>query len=112
MPKKSAKPSTRAQTPTANMNSIAQWYALTRTDLKKELIEEFIEKGKRANFLTYEEIIAFGDKNHLAESEINEILKTLEKEHIDLIMQDELEGEAGLDGLEEETEGARLGCQN
>jgi len=79
------------------------------TDLKKELIEELIEKGKRANFLTYEEIIEFGDKNHLSEQEINEILRTLEKEHIDLIMQDELEGEAAsLDGLEDETEGARL----
>ncbi len=79
------------------------------TDLKKELIEELIEKGKRANFLTYEEIIEFGDKNHLVESEINEILRTLDKEHIDLIMQDELENEvASLDGIEEEGEGARL----
>ena len=77
--------------------------------LKKNLLKSLIEKGKRANFLTYEEIIEFGDKNHLVESEINEILRTLEKEHIDLIMQDELEGEtASLDGLEEETEGARL----
>ena len=79
------------------------------TDLKKELIEELIEKGKRANFLTYEEIIEFGDKNHLSEVEINDILRTLEKEHIDLIMQDELESEAAsLSGLEEEAEGARL----
>ena len=78
-------------------------------DLKKELIEELIEKGKRANFLTYEEIIEFGDKNHLNETEINEILRTLEKEHIDLIMQDELDGEAAsLTGLEDEAEGARL----
>ena len=45
----------------------------------------------------------------LTEQEINEILRTLEKEHIDLIMQDELEGEAAsLDGLEDEAEGARL----
>ncbi len=79
------------------------------TDLKKELIEELIEKGKRANFLTYEEIIEFGDKNHLLETEINEILRTLEKEHIDLIMQDEMNSEvASLEGLEEEGEGARL----
>ena len=79
------------------------------TDLKKELIEELIEKGKRANFLTYEEIIEFGDKNHLVEQEINEILKTLEKEHIDLIMQDELETEAAsLEGMDDEGEGARL----
>ena len=79
------------------------------TDLKKELIEELVEKGKRANFLTYEEILEFGDKNHLVEQEINEILRTLEKEHIDLIMQDELETEAAsLEGLDDEGEGARL----
>lgn len=79
------------------------------TDLKKELIEELIEKGKRANFLTYEEVIEFGDKNHLAEAEINDILRTLEKEHIDLIMQDELESEAAsLSALDDEAEGARL----
>ena len=59
-----------------------------------------VEKGKRANFLTYEEVIEFGDKNHLIEQETNDILRTLEKEHIDLIMQDELEGEAAsLEGI-------------
>ncbi len=78
------------------------------TDLKKELTEELIEKGKRTNFLTYEEIIEFGDKNHLSEQEINDILKTLEREHIDLIMQDELDVEAGSLVLEDEAEGARL----
>ena len=79
------------------------------TDLKKELIDELVEKGKRANFLTYEEIIEFGDKNHLSEQDINDILRTLEKEHIDLIMQDELDSEAAsLAGIEEETEIARL----
>jgi RNA polymerase primary sigma factor len=107
-PKKTVKTSARTQ-PAAPEHELDR--AVVRpntTDLKKELIEELVEKGKRANFLTYEEIIAFGDKNHLVESEINEILKTLEKEHIDLIMQDELEGEASsLEGLEE-TEGARL----
>lgn len=78
-------------------------------DLKKELTEELIEKGKRANFLTYEEVIEFGDKNHLSEAEINDILRTLEKEHIDLIMQDELENEAAsLSGLDDEAESARL----
>jgi RNA polymerase primary sigma factor len=108
-PKKTVKTSARTQ-PAAPEHELDR--AVVRpntTDLKKELIEELVEKGKRANFLTYEEIIAFGDKNHLVESEINEILKTLEKEHIDLIMQDELEGEASsLEGLEDETEGARL----
>jgi RNA polymerase primary sigma factor len=78
------------------------------TDLKKELIDELVEKGRRATFLTYEEVIEFGDKNHLSEQETNEILRTLEKEHIDLVMQDELEGANILEGLEETEEGGHL----
>lgn len=106
-PKKAAKPA-RTQTPTPDHEFDKPVVRPSSTDLKKELVEELVEKGKRANFLTYEEIIAFGDKNHLTEAEINEILRTLEKEHIDLIMQDELEGEAALEGLDDESEGARL----
>lgn len=82
------------------------------TDLKKELIEELIEKGKRANFLTYEEIIEFGDKNHLAETEINDILRTLEKEHIDLIMQEELEGASSLVETGEDEAPGKIGAQS
>lgn len=107
-PKKTSKPATRPQAPAPEHEFDRPVVRPSSTDLKKELIEELVEKGKRANFLTYEEIIAFGDKNHLTEAEINDILRTLEKEHIDLIMQDELEGEAGIEGLDEETEGARL----
>lgn len=108
-PEKTKKHTERVAHPAAEHEFDRPVVRPSSTDLKKELIEELIEKGKRANFLTYEEIIAFGDKNHLTETEINEILRTLEKEHIDLIMQDELEGEASsLEGLEEESEGARL----
>ena len=60
-------------------------------DLKKEHIEEFIEKGKKINFLTYEEVIEFADKNHLLEQETNDLLRTLEKENVELITQEELE---------------------
>jgi len=60
-------------------------------DHKKELIEEFIEKGKRNSILTYEEIIEFCDKNHLVELETNELLRTLEKENVELVTQEELE---------------------
>jgi RNA polymerase primary sigma factor len=75
------------------------------TDLKKELIEELIERGRKGAFLTYEEIIEFSDKNHLSEQETNEIMRTLEKEHIDLVMQDEIESErSSLESLEEDEE--------
>ncbi len=109
--KKSAKATPAAQQEESEIGQqiIIPTLASTSTDLKKELIEELIEKGKRANFLTYEEIIEFGDKNHLNETEINDILRLLEKEHIDLVMQDELEGEsASLQDLDEVSEGARL----
>src|SRR3984885_8450586 len=57
------------------------------SDLKKELIEELVEKGKRANFLTYEE-------------------------HIDLIMQEELENDATLDQTGEDDAENRLGAKS
>ena len=78
-------------------------------DLKKELIEEFIEKGKRHNVITYEEVIEFGDKNHLSEQETNDLLRQVEREGIELIMQEELEGSAHLeDEIEKEQEAPRI----
>lgn len=72
-------------------------------DLKKELIEEFIEKGKKNNFLTYEEVIEFSDKNHLQEQETNDLLRSLERENVELITQEELEStHEGLDDYEKE----------
>lgn len=104
-----SKPGVKKATAPARTVTTEKAVSKGSVDLKKELTEELIEKGKRANFLTYEEIIEFGDKNHLTEAEINDILRTVEKEHIDLIMQDELESEAAsLSGLDDEAEGARL----
>jgi len=74
-------------------------------DLKAEMIAELTERGKKNGFMTYEEIIEFSEKNNLSEVETNDILRRLEKEHVDVIMQEELEGGgAGLDeyGVEEE----------
>jgi len=78
-------------------------------DLKKELVEELMERGRKIGFLTYEEVIEFSDRNHLVESETNDLLKQCEREHIDLIMQDELEdrGLNELTKLEGEEEAGR-----
>ena len=78
-------------------------------DLKKEVIEEFVEKGKQAGVLTYEELIEFGDKHQLTEAETNEMLKTFEREHVDLITQEEFDKtQNSLDDFQEEEEiGAR-----
>lgn len=77
----------------------------SNVDLKKELIDELIEKGKRSGVITYEEVIEFSEKNHFLEAETNDLLRQIEREHIDLVMQEELDGEEGsglgLDGEEE-----------
>lgn len=75
-------------------------------DLKEELIEGLLDKGRRAGVISYEEVMDFSDRNHLAEAEINDLLKLFEKENIELVMHDELEASMGeLDDFEKE-EGA------
>jgi len=81
----------------------------TTLDLKKELIEEFINKGKKNNIITYEEVIEFGDENNLSESETNNLLRRIEQEHIELVMQKELEGnEEGKESLADEETSPRV----
>jgi len=79
-------------------------------DLKKELIDELLEKGRKAGFLTYEEIIEFSDRNHLGEQETNDLLKQCEREHIDMVMQEEMEGHeaTALTKVEGEEEAGRV----
>lgn len=62
-----------------------------------ELLETLLEKGRRGGVLTYEEIMAFGERNHLGEAEINEIFKVVDKENIEMVMQAELEADADLE---------------
>lgn len=68
----------------------------------QELVEAFVEKGKRAGALSYEELMEFCDHNHLTEPETNELLKALEKENVELLMQEELESETSLEDYEKE----------
>ena len=41
--------------------------------------------------LSYEELIAFGDKNNVTDAEITDILRVLERENVELVTQEELE---------------------
>ncbi|MBT3455962.1 RNA polymerase sigma factor RpoD [bacterium] len=69
--------------------------ALTKEkhDLEKEIIDGLVERGKKAgNTLSYEEVIEFSTQNHLSDSKTEELLNRLEKEHIELVTQEELEG--------------------
>ena len=60
-------------------------------DLKQDLVDEFIDKGRKNGILTYEELIEFGEKNNLNEQETNDLIRHIEKENIEFIMQEELE---------------------
>ncbi len=71
-------------------------------DLKEEMLEVLLEKGKKQGALSYEEVMEFADKNHLTEVEVNEVFRTFEREHIDLVMQNELEA-SELQEFEEKT---------
>ena len=78
-------------------------------NLHKELIDEFIEKAKTNGILTYKELIEFTDKNHLSEQETATILRTIEKENIELVTQEELDsGELKKDTELEEQETTRI----
>jgi len=63
-------------------------------DLRKELIDELVERGKKAGILSYEEVIEFSDKNNFSEKDTNELLRLLDKEHVELKMQEEIDSDA------------------
>lgn len=72
-------------------------------DLSQELIDVLVERGRRSGMLSYEEFMEFCDKNHLSEVETNDLLKLLEKENIELVMQEEMEADSvGLEPFEKE----------
>jgi RNA polymerase primary sigma factor len=80
----------------------------SNVDLHKEIIEEFIEKCKLSGLLSYEELIAFGDKNNVTDAEVTDILRILEKENVELTTQEELESEDLKKDEFEEIEPSRL----
>lgn len=72
-----------------------------------DLITTLVEKGRQSGVVTYEEFLEFSDTNNLSENEINDILKIFEKENIELVMQNESEGDADLLEYEKEDEDER-----
>ncbi len=72
----------------------------------RETIDELIEKGEKQGFLTYEELMESCEKNQVTEKEANALLRTLEKLHINLIMQEELGATEDINLLEEKDEPA------
>lgn len=89
MNKKVQKSATKTKKSSTSATSTA--YSPT-IDLNKELVEELIERGKRDGVLAYEEIIELGQKHHMNDKDTEELLKVFEKENIELVTQEELEG--------------------
>jgi len=89
MNKKVQKTTSRQKKITATTSGTA--YSAT-IDLNKELVEELLERGKRDGVLSYEEIIELGHKHHLSDKDTEELLKLFEKENIEMITQEEMEG--------------------
>ena len=76
---------------------------------KADLIVEFLDAGKKNSFLTYEEVIEFCEKHQLSEVEANTLMRSIEKKHIDLVMQDEVEGKHNdIEEIEKEEESPRV----
>lgn len=59
-------------------------------DLKKELTEEFVTKAKLNGMITHEEVIEFSEKNQLSEKEMDKLLRTLDKENVELVSPEEI----------------------
>jgi len=72
-----------------------------KSETKVELLEDLLEKGKKNGVIAYEEVIEFGEKNQFTEQEVNDLLRLFEKEHIELVMQEELEASKEFQNFEE-----------
>ncbi len=76
-----------------------------KSEFKKGLIEPLIAKGKKSGFLTYEEVMEFSHKFQLTDVETNNLMRVFDKEHIELLMQEELEANSpDIDGFEKDDE--------
>ena len=56
----------------------------------EEAIKIFLDEGKKNRFVTYESVIEFGDEHKFSEADANKFLKSIEKNNIELVMQDEI----------------------
>lgn len=73
---------------------------------KKELVDNLLERGRKNGYLTYEEVVDFGERTSMTEAEMSDLLKLFEKENVELIVHDELEAATGdIGGFELEETG-------
>lgn len=56
----------------------------------EDAIKAFLDEGKKNRFVTYESVIEFGDEHKFSEADANKFLKSIEKNNIELVMQEEI----------------------
>jgi RNA polymerase primary sigma factor len=72
-------------------------------ELHKNLMNSFVEKSIRSGAITYEEVIEFGQRSHFSEAELGDLLRMLDKENVEVVMQEELGTDIeGLSGFQDE----------
>ncbi|HAU30653.1 TPA: hypothetical protein DCW54_03430, partial [Candidatus Dependentiae bacterium] len=72
-------------------------------------IDELVERGRKDGSISYEEVVAFGNEHALSEEEMDQLIKRLEKEHIEVSLEaediaqdtamDERVGDAALEAI-------------
>lgn len=56
-----------------------------------ELIKTFVDKVKSKRTVTYESVIDYAEKNSFEESQTNQLLQAIDRNNIDLVMQEEID---------------------
>lgn len=56
----------------------------------EDAVKAFLDEGKKNRFVTYESVIEFGDEHKFSEADANKFLKSIEKNNIELVMQEEI----------------------
>lgn len=66
-------------------------------EIKQEIFKVILDKGQRSGALTHEEMIDFSRQYELGEKDMKELLRLMEKDGIELIVEAELKSNASLD---------------
>ena len=98
------KPSAPKKTSTPIAKEIKKTEEKTKkeSEIKSESFKAVLEKGQRSGALTHEELIEFSRRYQFTEKDITELLRLLEKEGVQLILQDETDSSLSLDYVKDD----------
>jgi RNA polymerase primary sigma factor len=74
---------------------------IKKTSSHGEMIEAFIESARRNGLIAYEQVMEFSEQHHLTDNELQDLLKHLEREHIEVVMESEIQTQ--LDDIDDMT---------